>query len=72
LSETNEKRVTSDIDVDFLDPAMFGPPRVAAQSCTGTGKTTSVVIHAKSTGNPILSVVFSTAMRTFLADLHLA
>ena len=24
LSETNEKRVTSDVDVDFLDPVIFG------------------------------------------------
>ena len=56
LPETNEKRVTSDIDVDFLDPVIFGSPRVAVENCTGTAKTTSVVTHAKRTGNPILSV----------------
>ena len=56
LSETNEKRVTSDIDVGFLDPVIFGSRRVAVKRCTGPGKTTSVETHARNTGNPVLSV----------------
>ena len=56
LSEANQRRVTAEIDDAYLKAEIFIPSIVAVESCTGTGKTTAVVKHAKWAGTPILSV----------------
>ena len=38
LSEENQRRVTEEIDVEYLKAEIFIPPIVAVESCTGTGK----------------------------------
>ena len=47
LSEANQRRVTEEVDVEYLKAEIFIPSIVAVESCTGTGKTTAVVKHAK-------------------------
>ena len=56
LSEANQRRVATEIDVEYLKADIFMPSIVAVESCTGTGKTTAVVKHAEWARKPILSV----------------
>jgi len=56
LSEANQRRVTAEIDVQYLESEMFMRSTVAVESCTGTGKTSAFVEYAKRINKPIISV----------------
>ena len=58
LSDTNKERVTHTIDEKYLPTAILqSPSRVSVlESCTGTGKTTVLIEHARALNMPVISL----------------